>query len=164
GWYSVKLTVPQGAQLKLVFDVDGVWDNNGVVNGVTKGYVGSGAVLAVSAGRLSSTAPSCGSLSSTTVYYKPSGVSLMPPLLWYRVDGGDSRSVRMVASCDGWYSVKLTVPQGAQLKLVFDVDGVWDNNGVVNGVTKGYVGSGSTIGVSSGNVLSNVSPGCLVTQ
>jgi alpha-amylase len=96
------------------------------------------------------------------LWYKPSKTPKRAPLLWYRVDGGDSRSVRMVASCDGWYSVKLTVPQGAQLKLVFDVDGVWDNNGVVNGVTKGYVGSGSTIGVSSGNVMSGIVPNCRV--
>ncbi|MBQ2254648.1 MAG: hypothetical protein II325_05795, partial [Clostridia bacterium] len=59
------------AQLKLVFEVDGVLDSNGMANGTTRGYVGSGAVLAVSGGKLSSTAPSCGLPSQvSTVYYK----------------------------------------------------------------------------------------------
>ncbi len=37
-----------------------------------------------------------------------------------------------------------------------------DNNGVANGVTKGYVGSGSTISVSDGNVISEVIPNCKI--
>ena len=164
GWYSVKLTVAQGAKLKLVFEVDGVMDNNGKSNGVANGYVGSGAVLAVSAGKLSSTAPSCGSLSSTTVYYRPTVASLSAPSLWYRVDGGSSRKAAMSLACDGWYSASVQASASAKLKLVFEVNGVMDNNGMTNGVTNGYVGSGSTIAVSNGNVLTNVIPGCVVAR
>ena len=164
GWYSVKLTVAQGAQLKLVFEVDGVMDNNGKSNGVANGYVGSGAVLAVSAGKLSSTAPSCGSLSSTTVYYRPTVASLSAPSLWYRVDGGSSRKAAMSLACDGWYSASVQAPASAKLKLVFEVNGVMDNNGMTNGVTNGYVGSGSTIAVSNGNILTGVIPNCAVRK
>ncbi len=164
GVYSVKLTVPQGAQLKLVFEVDGVLDSNGTANGTTRGYVGSGAVLAVSGGKLSSTAPSCGSLTSTTVYYKPSALSLSAPGLWYRVNGGDTRRAGMSMACDGWYSTSVQAPASAKLKLVFEVNGVMDNNGVTNGVTNGYIGSGSTIAVSNGNVLSGVIPNCAVRK
>ena len=163
GVYSVKLTVPQGAQLKLVFEVDGVMDSNGMANGTTRGYVGSGAVLAVSAGKLSSTVPSCGTTSQVSmVYYKPSKAPKQAPILWYRVDGGASRSVRMALSCDGWYSASVQAPASAKLKLVFEVNGVMDNNGVTNGVTNGYIGSGSTIAVSNGNILSGVVPKCKV--
>ena len=162
GVYSVKLTVPQGAQLKLVFEVDGVMDSNGMANGTTRGYVGSGAVLAVSAGKLSSTAPSCGILASTTVYYRPTVASLSAPSLWYRVDGGGSRNAAMSMACDGWYSASVQAPASAKLKLVFEVNGVMDNNGVTNGVTNGYIGSGSTIAVSNGNILSGVVPNCKV--
>ena len=159
GVYSVKLTVPQGAQLKLVFEVDGVMDSNGMANGTTRGYVGSGAVLAVSAGKLSSTVPSCGTTSQVSmVYYKPSKAPKQAPILWYRVDGGASRSVRMALSCDGWYSASVQAPASAKLKLVFEVNGVMDNNGVTNGVANGYIGSGSTIAVSNGNILSGVVP------
>ena len=164
GWYSVKLTVAQGAKLKLVFEVDGVMDNNGKSNGVANGYVGSGAVLAVSAGKLSSTAPSCGSLSSTTVYYRPTVASLSAPSLWYRVDGGSSRKAAMSLACDGWYSASVQASASAKLKLVFEVNGVMDNNGMTNGVTNGYVGSGSTIAVSNGNVLTGVIPNCAVRK
>lgn len=64
----------------------------------------------------------------------------------------------MALSCDGWYSASVQAPASAKLKLVFEVNGVMDNNGVTNG----YIGSGSTIAVSNGNILSGVVPKCKV--
>ena len=159
GWYSAKVSVPQGVVLEASFDVDGSIDNNGL-----KLYSGSGAVLAVSGGVVSSSAPSCGTLSSTKVYYKPSLVSLQSPRLWYQVNGGAARSASMSLECGGWYSASVQGPSSAKFKLAFEVNGVMDNNGVVNGVTVGYVGSGSTIAVTNGNVISEVTPECKVAR
>ncbi|RYQ08751.1 alpha-amylase [Bifidobacterium pseudolongum subsp. globosum] len=159
GWYSAKVSVSQGAVLEASFNVDGVIDNNGL-----KLYSGSGAVLAVSGGKVSSSAPSCGTLSSTMVYYKPSVVSLQAPRLWYQVNGGAARSASMSLECGGWYSASVQAPSSAKIKTAFEVNGVMDNNGVVNGVTVGYVGSGDSIAVSNGNVISDVTPGCKVAK
>ena len=161
GWYKAVVPGTNGAQVKLVFEVAGKWDSNGLVNGQHRGYFGSGKVLAVTAGKLSSSAPSCPSLSSTTVWYQPSRVSLRSPVLWYRVNGRAS-SVQMTAACGGWYKAVVPAANGAQVKLVFEVDGVWDSNGLVNGQHKGYFGAGDNLAVSNGTLIANVTPGCKV--
>ncbi|PKU93789.1 hypothetical protein, partial [Bifidobacterium pseudolongum] len=161
GWYKAVVPGTNGAQVKLVFEVGGKWDSNGLVNGQHRGYFGSGKVLAVTAGKLSSSAPSCPSLSSTTVWYQPSRVSLRSPVLWYRVNGKAS-SVQMTAACGGWYKAVVPAANGAQVKLVFEVDGTWDSNGLVNGQHKGYFGAGDNLAVSNGTLIANVTPGCKV--
>jgi len=161
GWYKAVVPGTNGAQVKLVFEVGGKWDSNGLVNGQHRGYFGSGKVLAVTAGKLSSSAPSCPSLSSTTVWYQPSRVSLRSPVLWYRVNGKAS-SVQMTAACGGWYKAVVPAANGAQVKLVFEVDGTWDSNGLVNGQHKGYFGAGDNLAVSNGGIIANVTPGCKV--
>ena len=113
---------------------------------------------------MSSSAPSCGTLSSTVVYYKPSSVALRAPWLWYQVDGAAVQNVGMSLECDGWYSASVKASSSAKLKLVFEHNGKMDNNGFANGASKGYIGSGSTIAVSNGNVISNVTPGCKVSK
>ena len=100
-----------------------------------------------------------------TVWYKPSKSVRDGVVLWWRVSGstGAASRVSLKPACDGWYSVVLDASKDQELKLVFDVDGVWDTqNGTVNGSPKGYYGKGSSIAVTGGNALSGVTPGCTV--
>ncbi|WP_207215339.1 hypothetical protein, partial [Bifidobacterium pseudolongum] len=61
-------------------------------------------------------------------------------------------------------SASVQAPSSAKIKTAFEVNGVMDNNGVVNGVTVGYVGSGDSITVTQGNVLTGVIPNCKVQK
>ncbi|WP_165364832.1 hypothetical protein, partial [Bifidobacterium pseudolongum] len=64
--------------------------------------------------------------------------------------------------CGGWYKAVVPAANGAQVKLVFEVDGTWDSNGLVNGQHKGYFGAGDNLAVSNGTLIANVTPGCKV--
>ena len=158
GWW--KLTIPdtKGAQVKVAFTDGSSWDSNG-----GKDYYGTGAVMAVSGGKVSSSAPSCqpDKKQPMTVYYKA-------PSSWksvkanYRVYSSPQQAaagVKMTQACDGWW--KLTIPdtKGAQVKVAFTDGKSWDNNSGRN-----YYATGSSMAVAGGQFIGDVTPVCAVAE
>ncbi len=134
-------------------------EQNGTVWGKKAGTATITATAGGKSASLTVTVP--GQVSDSVVYYKPTVTLGVTPTLWYRVNGKAS-SVQMTAACGGWYKAVVPAANGAQVKLVFEVDGTWDSNGLVNGQHKGYFGAGDNLAVSNGTLIANVTPGCKV--
>lgn len=97
---------------------------------------------------------------SMTVYYKlPSGWK--DAKMVYRVYSTPNRtgSVQMTKACDGWMKATIPDSKGARVGVAFTSDdSKWDNN-----AGKLYQASGSTMAVSGGQVIGDVTPNCAAT-
>ena len=95
-----------------------------------------------------------------TVYYKlPSGWK--DAKMVYRVYSTPNRtgSVQMTKACDGWMKATIPDSKGARVGVAFTPDdSKWDNN-----AGKLYQASGSTMAVSGGQVIGDVTPNCAAT-
>ena len=95
-----------------------------------------------------------------TVYYKlPSGWK--DAKMVYRVYSTPNRtgSVQMAKACDGWMKATIPDSKGARVGVAFTPDdSKWDNN-----AGKLYQASGSTVAVSGGQVIGDVTPNCVAT-
>lgn len=95
-----------------------------------------------------------------TVYYKlPSGWK--DAKMVYRVYSTSNRtgSVQMTKACDGWMKATIPDSKGARVGVAFTPDdSKWDNN-----AGKLYQASGSTMAVSGGQVIGDVTPNCAAT-
>ena len=158
GWW--KLTIPdtKGARVKVAFTDGSSWDSNG-----GKDYYGTGAVMAVSGGKVSSSEPSCqpDKKQPMTVWYRPAS-SWKTVKANYRVYADKqiaATNVGLTESCDGWW--KLTIPdtKGAQVKVAFTDGKSWDNNSGRN-----YYATGSSMAVAGGQFIGDVTPVCAVAE
>ena len=159
GWY--KYTIPDTAdgQVRMAFtDGGSAWDNNG---GQGKDYRVSGSVVSVSGGKVSYSAPSFDE-SPMTVWYKPDS-SWKTAKVNYQANGKWSGGAQqMEASCGGWY--RYTIPDTAdgQVRMAFtDGGSAWDNNG---GQGKDYRVSGGSVAVAGGQMITDVTPNCTITN
>ena len=157
GWMKATIPDSKGARVGVAFTPDdSKWDNN-----AGKLYQASGSTMAVSGGQVSSSAPQCtGPKQPMTVYYKlPSGWK--DAKMVYRVYSTPNRtgSVQMTKACDGWMKATIPDSKGARVGVAFTPDdSKWDNN-----AGKLYQASGSTMAVSGGQVIGDVTPNCAAT-
>ena len=157
GWMKATIPDSKGARVGVAFTPDdSKWDNN-----AGKLYQASGSTMAVSGGQVSSSAPQCTvPKQPMTVYYKlPSGWK--DAKMVYRVYSTPNRtgSVQMTKACDGWMKATIPDSKGARVGVAFTPDdSKWDNN-----AGKLYQASGSTMAVSGGQVIGDVTPNCAAT-
>ena len=159
GWYRYTIPDTAGGQVRMAFtDGGSVWDNNG---GQGKDYRVSGSVVSVSGGKVSYSAPSFDE-SPMTVWYKPDS-SWKTAKVNYQANGKWSGGAQqMEASCGGWYRYTIPDTAGGQVRMAFtDGGSVWDNNG---GQGKDYRVSGGSVAVAGGQMITDVTPNCTITN
>ena len=159
GWYRYTIPDTAGGQVRMAFtDGGSAWDNNG---GQGKDYRVSGSVVSVSGGKVSYSAPSFDE-SPMTVWYKPDS-SWKTAKVNYQANGKWSGGAQqMEASCGGWYRYTIPDTAGGQVRMAFtDGGSAWDNNG---GQGKDYRVSGGSVAVAGGQMITDVTPNCTITN
>ncbi|MBX9132912.1 starch-binding protein [Bifidobacterium adolescentis] len=157
GWYRYTIPDTAGGQVRMAFTNGSAWDNNG---GQGKDYRVSGSVVSVSGGKVSYSAPSFGT--PMTVWYKPDS-SWKTAKVNYQANGKWSGGAQqMEASCGGWYRYTIPDTAGGQVRMAFtDGGSAWDNNG---GQGKDYRVSGGSVAVAGGQMITDVTPNCTITN
>ena len=156
GWYRYTIPDTAGGQVRMAFTNGSAWDNNG---GQGKDYRVSGSVVSVSGGKVSYSAPSFGT--PMTVWYKPAS-SWKTAKVNYQANGKWSGGAQqMEASCGGWYRYTIPDTAGGQVRMAFTNGSAWDNNG---GQGKDYRVSGGSVAVAGGQMITDVTPNCTITN
>ena len=155
GWYRYTIPDTAGGQVRMAFTNGSAWDNNS-----GKDYFASGSVVSVSGGQVSYSAPSFGT--PMTVWYKPAS-SWKTAKVHYKANGKWTGSAqRMTLYRDGWYRYTIPDTAGGQVRMAFtDGGSAWDNNG---GQGKDYRVSGGSVAVAGGQMITDVTPNCAVTN
>jgi len=154
GWYKYTIPDTAGGQVRMAFTNGSAWDNNS-----GKDYFASGSVVSVSGGKMSSKAPSFGT--PMTVWYKPDS-SWKTAKVHYKANGKWTGSAQqMTAACGGWYKYTIPDTAGGQVRMAFTNGSAWDNNG---GQGKDYRVSGGSVAVAGGQMITDVTPNCTITN
>ena len=155
GWYRYTIPDTAGGQVRMAFTNGSAWDNNS-----GKDYFASGSVVSVSGGQVSYSAPSFGT--PMTVWYKPAS-SWKTAKVHYKANGKWTGSAqRMTLYRDGWYRYTIPDTAGGQVRMAFtDGGSAWDNNG---GQGKDYRVSGGSVAVAGGQMITDVTPNCTITN
>ena len=97
-----------------------------------------------------------------TVWYKPDS-SWKTAKVHYQANGKWTGSAqRMTLYRNGWYRYTIPDTAGGQVRMAFtDGGSVWDNNG---GQGKDYRVSGDSVAVAGGQMITDVTPNCAVTN
>lgn len=97
-----------------------------------------------------------------TVWYKPAS-SWKTAKVHYKANGKWTGSAQqMTAACGGWYKYTIPDTAGGQVRMAFtDGGSAWDNNG---GQSKDYRVSGGSVAVAGGQMITDVTPNCTITN
>ena len=97
-----------------------------------------------------------------TVWYKPDS-SWKTAKVHYQANGKWTGSAqRMTLYRNGWYRYTIPDTAGGQVRMAFtDGGSAWDNNG---GQGKDYRVSGGSVAVAGGQMITDVTPNCAVTN
>ena len=156
GWYKYTIADTKGKQVRVTFTDGKAWDS---LDG--KGYWASGTVMSVSGGKVSTTAPDCqASAQPMTVWYKPASSWTTVKVNW-RLGSANAKdaTVSMSKACGGWYKYTIADTKGKQVRVTFTDGKAWDS---LDG--KGYWASGDSMAVAGGQLITDVTPNCTVTN
>ena len=156
GWWKLTIADTKGARVKVSFTDGKSWDDNS-----GKYYYGTGSVMAVSGGEVSSAAPSCQSVEKRpmTVWYRPASSWKTVKANWrvYSDPQQSGSKAQMTQACGGWWKLTIADTKGARVKVAFTDGKSWDDNG-----GKYYYATGSSLAVAGGQFIGDVTPVCVV--
>ena len=96
-----------------------------------------------------------------TVWYKPAS-SWKTAKVHYQANGKWTGSAQqMTLYRDGWYRYTIPDTAGGRVRMAFTNGSAWDNNG---GQGKDYRVSGGSVAVAGGQMITDVTPNCTITN
>ncbi len=158
GWYRYTIPDTAGGQVRMAFtDGGSAWDNNG----------GQGRTPGERLGRVRVRGE--GLVLRPVVRREPDDRVVQAGFSWktakvnYQANGKWSGGAQqMEASCGGWYRYTIPDTAGGQVRMAFtDGGSAWDNNG---GQGKDYRVSGGSVAVAGGQMITDVTPNCTITN
>ena len=95
-----------------------------------------------------------------TVWYKPASSWTTVKVNW-RLGSANAKdaTVSMSKACGGWYKYTIADTKGKQVRVTFTDGKAWDS---LDG--KGYWASGDSMAVAGGQLITDVTPNCTVTN